>query len=172
MLSILSIFNNLLLIAHSNDYFAVLRFDLYLHKVFVFDGLNYKVNWKDHIINILRQYALVPLHLNPKCKQSSTLTQLSIGVNGIKQRMEFQFGKEAPWIMTNSHFPRQRDGHNCSTIAFLKIMEVFGYIDKGTVEVIAQSPNGYCHILMNLFADLVSKYDNVLFIEMQPKGDE
>jgi hypothetical protein len=167
-----SIITHLLLIAHSSDHFAVVRFDLHLRQVFVFDGLNYKIdNWKDHVIHTLRQYALVPLDIQPKCKLTSNSTTSTIGVC-VKQLMEIKFGSEAPWKMTNQHFTRQRDGHNCGPIACLKVMEVFGYIDKGQVEVIAKSPSGYRNIVMNQFADLVSKYDNVLFVEMRSKGDD
>jgi hypothetical protein len=166
-----SIITHLLLIVHSSDHFVVLQFDLQLRQVFIFDGLNYKIdNWKDHVIHTLRQYALVHLDIQPKCKLSSNSTTSAIGVC-VKQLMEIKFGSEAPWKMTNQHFTRQRDGHNCGPIACLKVMEVYGYIDKGQVEVISQSPSGYRNIVMNQFADLVSKYDNALFVEMRSKGE-
>jgi len=160
VLTVPNMINQLLLIALS------------LRRVFVFDGLNYKIdNWRDHCITTLRQYGLVPLTVSPKCKHTATTNKTSLGTI-TKQKLEIQFGDEAPWIVENQHFQRQRDGHNCGPIACLKVMEVYGYIEEGQIEVIAQSPGGYRHIVMNKFADLVSKYDKDLFVEYRLKEND
>jgi len=161
-----------LLIAHGSSHFAVLQFDLQLKMVFVFDGLNFKIdNWEDHVIHTLRRYGLAPLSLAAKSNYTSESVPSEIGTN-LEQTLEIQFGQEAPWIVKNQLFTEQRDGYNCGPIACLKVMEVFGYIDKGEVEIISQLPGGYRDIVMNKFAELVSKYDSVLVVETQMNVDE
>jgi len=161
-----------LLIAHNKDHFAVLQFDVYSQMVFVFDGLNYKINnWEDHVIHTLRQYGLAPLSLAAKSNYTSESVPSEIGTN-LEQTLEIQFGQEAPWTVKNQLFTEQSDGYNCGPIACLKVMEVFGYIDKGEVEIISQLPGGYRDIVMNKFAELVSKYDSVLVVETQMNVDE
>ena len=71
----------------------------------------------------------------PRCRLSTT-TLTTLG-SSVEQTLAIQFGKEAPWIAVKQHFTRQRDGHNCGPIACLKIMEVYGYIEKGHVETIS-----------------------------------
>ena len=157
-----------LLIAHNENHFAVLQFDLQLGLVFVFDGLNFKIdNWKDHVIHTLREYGRVPLSLAAKTTYKSS----KIGIN-LKQRLEIQFGEMAPWIVTNQLFTTQRDTHNCGPIACLKVMEVFGYIDKGQIDIISQHPGEYRKIVMDKFKELLSKYDRELVVETRMKVDE
>ncbi len=72
VLTVPTMVTQLLLIAHSNDHYVVLRFDLRLREVYVFDGLNYKIdNWKDHVIHTLRAYGIIPLPLAAKAKYKS-----------------------------------------------------------------------------------------------------
>jgi len=161
-----------LLIAYNKYHFAVLQFDLQLRMVFVFDGLNYKLdNWKDHVIHTLRAYGRVPLSLAAKTTYKSESVPSEIGINS-KQTLEIQFGDMAPWIVTNQLFTTQRDSHNCGPIACLKVMEVFGYIDKGQIDIISQLPGGYRNIVMDKFEELLSKYDRELVVETRMNVDE
>ena len=91
------------------------------------------------------------------------------GVNQVRsekrQTLNIAFGDEAPWIVSNDVFVRQKDHHNCGPIACLKVMEMFGYIEQGRVDRTVAAVGSYREIVMNKFADLVSKYDHILRVE-------
>lgn len=159
---------NFLLVSYNNDHFAVLNFTLHERTVSVFDGLNYKIDlWKNHIIHTLREYGLVQLNSAPKVKYSSTLN-----AGEKKQRLEIMFGSEAPWVVCNSNFIRQKNGHNCGPIACTKVLEVFGYIKASTMSQIETNRGGFRHFVMNKYAELISKYDSSLFVETRMTVDD
>ena len=90
---------NFLLIAYNAHHFAVLDFNIHLRAVSVFDGFNNKIDgWKHHVVHTLRQYGLVSLDVVPKMRYSTQVVEGS----GKKQRLDIQFGNEAPWIVENS----------------------------------------------------------------------
>jgi len=113
------------------------------------------------------QYGIVDLSLTPKCKYSSSLVGGST-----KQYLEIKFGEEAPWIMTNLRHHKQRDSHNCGPIACLKIMEIYGYIEKGYIEIIAGLLGGYRGFVMNKFDELCNTYDSQMFVETKMLVDD
>jgi hypothetical protein len=98
-----------LLVAYSSSHFAVLDFDIHLRTVHIFDGLNLKIDrWQDHVVHTVRQYGLTPLGIDPMITYS-----VDVSINKTsRQRIEVQFGEEAPWIVTNTNYLRQKDGHN------------------------------------------------------------
>ena len=158
-----------LLIAYNANHFAVLDFNIHLRAVSVYDGFNNKIDgWKHHVVHTLRQYGLVPLDIVPKIRYS----QQVIDGSGKKQRLDIQFGIEAPWIVENSVYLRQKDGHNCGPIACTKVMEVFGYIEEGGMEAVGSRVGGYRRVVMDKFADLISKYDHQLRVQMRETVDE
>ena len=163
-----NVITHFVMIALSNQHFAVLDFDIHARSVAVFDGLNYAItNWKNHVIHTLRQYGIVDLSLTPKCKYSSSLVGGST-----KQYLEIKFGEEAPWIMTNLRHHKQRDSHNCGPIACLKIMEIYGCIEKGYIEIIAGLLGGYRGFVMNKFDELCNTYDSQMFVETKMLVDD
>ena len=160
---------NFLLIAYNAHHFAVLDFNIHLRAVSVFDGFNNKIDgWKHRVVHTLRQYGLVSLDVVPKMRYSTQV----VGGSGKKQRLDIQFGNEAPWIVENSVYLRQKDGHNCGPIACTKVMEVFGYIEEGSMERVGSRVGGYRGVVMNKFADLISKYDHQLCVEMRETVSE
>lgn len=159
---------HLLLIAFSRDHFSVLDFDLHMRTVGIFDGLNYKIDtWRDHITHTLWQFGLVDVDQKPKFKYSAQSEN-----SEKKQTFEVSFGDEAPWVCKNQHFTRQKDGHNCGPIACLKVMEVFGYIEVGAIDIIAKNVGGYRSVVMNKFSQMLEQYDHELRVEFREKVDE
>jgi hypothetical protein len=59
--------------------------------------------WKHHVVHTLRQYGIVPLDIEPKFR----FTQQVLEGRGKKQRLNVQFGEEAPWIVENSVYIRK-----------------------------------------------------------------
>lgn len=157
-----------LLVAYSSSHFAVLDFDILLRTVSIFDGLNLKIDrWQDHVVHTVRQYGLTPLGIEPMITYSVDVT-----INkSSRQRIEVQFGEQAPWIVTNTNYLRQKDGHNCGPIACTKVMEVLGYIPEGSIEEMGARPGGWRRLVMNTFADLLSKYDEQLHVNMIEDGN-
>jgi hypothetical protein len=51
-------------------------------------------------------------------------------------------------------------------------MEVFGYIEEGSMEIVGSRVGGYRGVVMNKFADLISKYDHQLCVEMRETVSE
>jgi hypothetical protein len=88
------------------------------------------------------------------------------------QRVEIKFGAEDPWIVKNSLFLRQRDGHNCGPIACCKVMEVLGYVAKGSIDRLGSLTGGYCKVVMTKFSDLLVKYNDALIVETNMRFDE
>lgn len=168
VLSYSNVVNHFVMVAFSRAHYAVLDFDLHSRAVGVFDGLNYKItNWENHIIRTLREYGLVPLLAVAKSNYSSELNG-----NDKTQMLQISFGEEAPWIVTNLHHHRQKDGHNCGPIACLKVMEIYGYLDTGAIDIIAHNRGGYRNVVVETFDRLVSKYEETLVIEHRLKFDE
>jgi hypothetical protein len=54
----------------------------------------------------------------------------------------------------------------------LKILEIYGYIDKGDIEVIAGLPGGYRQFVMNKFDELCNRYDSQMFVETKMLVDD
>jgi hypothetical protein len=147
--------SHLLLVAFKNDHFAVLEFNVSMREVLVFDGLCRKINqWKEHVIHTIRTYGLVDVSAGAKSTFSEQRKQSSTA-----QRVEITFGDQAgaPWILRNSVYLQQKDSHNCGPIACAKVMEVLGYVEKGTINGLGSLPGGYCRAVMNKFSELLSK---------------
>jgi hypothetical protein len=52
--------------------------------------------------------------------------------------------------------------HNCGPFACSKVMEVLGYVEKGSVERIGSVPSGYHCDIMTKFSELLAKYNDML----------
>jgi len=77
--------------------------------------------------------------------------------------------KEEPWLVKNEHSYVQGDGDSCGPIACLKFMEIYGFIEGGSIETIGESAHGYCHVVMDYYNDCVIRFDNVLKVEVRTK---
>ena len=158
----------LLLVAFKNQHFAVLEFDVQMREVRVFDGLCRKIDqWKEHVIHSLRSYGLVNLSHIPKSNFSEQKTSGAT----VFQRVEIKFGAEDPWIVKNSVFVRQKDGHNCGPIACCKVMEVLGYVEKGSMDRLGSVTGGFRKAVMTKFSDLLVKHNDALVVETNMRFD-
>jgi hypothetical protein len=58
------------------------------------------------------------------------------------------------------------DGVSCGPIACLKLMEIYGFIEEGSIARIGESSHGYWPIVMDYFNNCVRRYDNILKAKM------
>ncbi len=56
-------------------------------------------------------------------------------------------------LVNNEQAYSQSDGYNCRPIAFLKVMEVCGFLKVGSINVIGESVHGY-QLFHGLFQQL------------------
>jgi hypothetical protein len=77
--------------------------------------------------------------------------------------------KEEPWLVKKEHSYVQGDGVSCGPIACLKLMEIYGFIEVGSIETIGESQRGYRHVVMDYYNDCVSRFNNVLKVEVRTK---
>ena len=158
----------LLLVAFSSNHFAVLEFNLLKKTVSVFDGLNLSINqWKDHVIRTLREYGIMHLTAIPKATYTTNRDGKSV-----TQRLEVRWSNEHTWIVTNSVYMRQKDGHNCGPIACCKVMEVLGFVEEGTIMRLSSQANGFRKAVMKKYNDLIAKYNDELVVTMRTREDE
>jgi hypothetical protein len=61
----------------------------------------------------------------------------------------------------------QGDGVSCGPIAYLKLMEIYGFIKEGSIARIGESSHGYQPIVMDYFNDCARTYNNNLKIKVQ-----
>ena len=150
------------------SHFAVLYSDIMARSASVFDGLNWSIkNWEKHIVRTLKEYGLKPLLSKVEGKFSNQIHEVD-GLLSDKMIMEIDFNNaEAPWIVKNERQYRQRDGYNCRPIAMLKVLEIYGWIKCGAIEMIANTPTGYCGFVMNFYDDIIKKYKDTLVAELQ-----
>ncbi len=158
---------------HIPGHFAVLYFDLQEATVTVLDGLRVDIRkWERHII-----YTLKVCHLKPLDARPSSLTTTSsvkrdnrdivTRVMNISFKSDSDPNKDWPkWTVTNDPSIRQVDGFNCGPIACLKVMEVFGILEPGTLSVIEES-DSYRTVVMNYYQESISKYNNDIFLELR-----
>jgi len=77
--------------------------------------------------------------------------------------------KEEPWLVKKEHSYVQGDGVSCGPITCLKLMEIYGFIERGSIETIGESARGYRNVVMDYYNDCVSRFDNVLKVEVRTK---
>jgi hypothetical protein len=74
---------------------------------------------------------------------------------------------QEPWHVKNDQSYAQGGGVSCGPIACLKLMEVYGFIQKGSIARIGESSHGYRPIVMDYFNDCVRMFNNDLKAEMR-----
>ncbi len=77
--------------------------------------------------------------------------------------------KEEAWLAKNEHSYVQGYGVSCGPIACLKLMEIYGFIKVGSIETIGESAHGYRNGVMDYYNDCVSRFNNVLKVEVCDK---
>ena len=60
---------------------------------------------------------------------------------------------------------KQSDGINCGLIACLKVSELYGFLEGGSVNSIGESPGGYRHVVMDYYEDCCHSFHNELMTE-------
>jgi hypothetical protein len=53
------------------------------------------------------------------------------------------------WFVYNERVYIQSDGCNCEPIACLKVMEIYGFLKVGTINVLGDSVEGYQPIVLD-----------------------
>ena len=76
-----------------------------------------------------------------------------------------------PWTVVNDISYQQSDGVNCGPIACLKVMELYGIFQKGSIEQIGSKPGGYRYVVMDAYNRLCNQYNSSLKAEFQT-GDK
>ncbi len=61
----------------------------------------------------------------------------------------------------------QGDGVSCGPIACLKLMEIYGFIEEGSIARIGESSHGYQPLVMDYFNNCVRRYDNDLKVKVR-----
>ncbi len=77
--------------------------------------------------------------------------------------MEISFddlNHQQPWRVKNDQSYVQGDGVSCGPIACLKLMEIYGFIEEGSIARIGESSHGYRPLVMDYFNDCMRRYDN------------
>jgi len=77
--------------------------------------------------------------------------------------------KEEPWLVKNKHSYVQGDGVSCGPTACLKLMEIHGFIEVGSIETIGESASGYRNVVMDYYNDCVRRIDSDLKVEARTK---
>jgi len=166
-------------VVYNRQHFAVLCYDIYECTVTVFDGLNQKTSkWQDHIIHTVKTYGLKPSFSSATCKFREHV-YIDVDECATKRRpserrdmtLEIRFDdlKEEPWLVKNEHSYVQGDGVSCGPIACLKLLEIYGFIQVGSIETIGESACGYRNVVMDYYNDCVSRFDSVLKVEVRTK---
>jgi hypothetical protein len=157
----------------------VLYYDIIGRTVTVFDGLNQKISkWQDHIIHTVKTYGLKPPFCSATCMFREHV-YVDVDECATKRRprerrdmtLEISFDdlKEEPWLVKNEHSYVQGDGVSCGPIACLKLMEIYGFIEVGSIETIGESDRGYCYVVMDYYNDCVRRFDGVLNVEARTR---
>jgi hypothetical protein len=63
------------------------------------------------------------------------------------------------WLVFNDQAYIPSDGYNCGPIACLRVMEIYGFLEAGAVNVLGDSVEGYQLIVLNYFNSYVMKYN-------------
>ncbi len=75
-----------------------------------------------------------------------------------------------PWHFQNKQSYMQGDGVSCGPIACLKVMEIYGFLQEGSIERLGESILGYWHVVMDYYNECVSRYNNILKVEICTKN--
>jgi hypothetical protein len=79
-------------------------------------------------------------------------------------QIKFQDGN-SEWTVRNERHHQQKDGFNCGPVAMLKLLEIFGHIKVGALDIIAYTSAGYRGFVMNFYKMLKDKYYDSLVVE-------
>ena len=122
-------------VMHTKLHYAVMEITVDTKTIKIFDGLRYELlEWKDHVIRVMRNCILVNPNVEPSAAQFIPDTAVSETVGRSRKPKESVNGYDViialqRWRLERGSFLIQSDGNNCGPIACLKIMELFHAID-------------------------------------------
>jgi hypothetical protein len=122
-------------VVHTKLHYAVMEITVITRTIKIFDGLHYDLlEWKDHIIRVMRNCILVNLNVEPSAAQFIPDASVSETVGRSRKPQEYVNGFDViialqRWRLERGYFLHQLDGNNCGPIACLKILELFHAID-------------------------------------------
>ncbi len=120
---------------HTKLQYVVMEITVDTKTIKIFDGLRYDLlEWKDHVIRVMRNCILVNRNIEPSAGQFIADTAVSEMVGRSRKPQESVNGYDVVialqrWQLERGSFLHQSDGNNCGPIACLKIMELFHAID-------------------------------------------
>jgi hypothetical protein len=164
----------LFLLFSTRTIFAVLYYDIAKCTVTVFDGLNASITfWQDHIIHTIKLYGMqMPLALS-MCKYWEKPEHDEYGRRTRNMELEICFEEtNTHWLVYNEQAYIQSDGCNCGPIACLKVMEIYGFLKVGSINVIGDSVEGYQPVVLDYFNSCVMKYNTNLMAEQRKKRNK
>jgi len=137
--------------------------------VTVFDGLNQKISkWQDHIIHTVKTYGLKPLFCSATCKFQENI-YVDVDVDKCATERRPRERKDMTLDISFDDSKEQGDGVSCGPIACLKLMEIYGFIEAGSIETIGESSSGYRNVVMDYYMDCVRRFDSDLKVEARKK---
>ena len=122
-------------VIHTKLHYVVMEITVLTRSIKIFDGLRYDLlEWKDHVIRVMRNCILVNPNVEPSAAQFIPDTAVSETVGRSRKPKESVNGYDViialqRWQLERGSFLHQSDGNNCGPIACLKIMELFHAID-------------------------------------------
>ena len=170
-------------VVFNKSHFVVLYYNLVDQTVLVFDGLRYDLkNWSKHIVRTIKQYGLVPLRDKYNAVPSEhcfdvvvdTTTRSKQRRSAVSKQLTITFeGKNSnPWTVSHDSSYVQSDSFNCGPIACVKVMEIFGATESGTITSIGTNPNHsdetYRSFVMNYYKSRIQLYDSDLKVRLRP----
>ena len=120
---------------HTKLQYVVMEITVDTKTIKIFDGLCYDLlEWKDHVIRVMRNCILVYPNFEPSAAQFIVDTAVSKTVGRSRKPQESVNGYDViialqRWQLERGSFLLQSDGNYCGPIACLKIMELFHAID-------------------------------------------
>jgi hypothetical protein len=101
--------------------------------------------WEWRIVHTLKVYGIKPLDAKWKAIMTTSTTKDRNNRPKIVRVMELSFTSDSnpeqswpDWTVRNNPSIHQTDGYNCGPIACIKVMEVLGIIEPGSMSTIAQ----------------------------------
>ena len=151
-------------VAFQSAHFVVLYYDIYQREVTVFDGLSTSITiWAKQIIHTIKAYGL--MSPNASCHQEMTEDWLIMDDGERRRNMKLELCFDdlgPPWTVVNDQSYKQSDGVNCGPIACLKVMELYGLLESGSIKKIGQDNGGYRRIVMDAYTTFCERYDSAL----------
>jgi hypothetical protein len=125
--------------------------------------------WQDHVIHTVKTYGLQSPNASIDCEFQE---EVKIDKGGRKKRtnmvLEICFddlNHQQSWHVKTDRSYVQGDGVSCGPIACLNLMEIYGFLEEGSIARIRESSQGYRPIVMG-FNDCVRRYNKDLKVEV------